>query len=105
MNNNVKDLIKSGIGILAFAVGAVNMYLSANGYPCIAFDSAAVTNAVSLFVTLGGAVWSTWKNFNVTKAAKDGQEFINAVKSGDKEAINTVWDTVDTLKNNLKDAA
>lgn len=94
-----KDMIKSVIGIIAFVIGALNMFLSANGYQCIEFNTEAVTQAVSLFITLGGAFWSTWKNFNWTKAAKDGQAFTDAVKHGDKDALNIVWNTVKQLKD------
>ena len=76
-----KTIIRILIAFLAF----INAVLMAKGMNPITIDPGVITETVSNLAAMGMILWTSWKNWNVTKEAKDAQKDIDAMKAANKE--------------------
>lgn len=80
------------VRLIVALLTAVNTVCTMAGFPIIDLGEDQITVVVNVVITIVGWAFSAWSNFNVTKAAKEGQKVTNALKSGSISA-----DDVDSL--------
>ncbi len=69
------------IRIAVLAITLTNAILTAMGKNPIPFDESAFTECLSYIITGIAAVWSWWKNNNMTKEAIEGSALTKALKA------------------------
>lgn len=74
------------------AVLLINGMLTAAGKNPIPFDENAFTDVAMQVVAGIAAVWTWWKNNNVTEAAADAQAVLNAAKHNNTAVQDTQKD-------------
>lgn len=77
MKNQKRDAI---IRLIVMAVLMINMVLTLAGKNPIPFDEAAVTEWLTIAAGGLSAIWSWWKNNNMTAAAQKAQDTLKAIK-------------------------
>lgn len=83
------------IRLIVMAVLMVNMVLTLVGKNPIPFDEAAVTEWLTIAAGGLSAIWSWWKNNNVTAAAQEAQNTLKAIKEDGDGSDGAVFGTVD----------
>lgn len=81
MNEKVKAIIR----LIVMAVLMVNMGLTVAGKNPIPLDENALTEWLTVAAAGISAVYSWWKNNNVTKQAQQAQAVLNELKAGKSE--------------------
>lgn len=81
MNEKVKAIIR----LIVMAVLLVNMGLTVAGKNPIPLDETALTEWLTVAAAGISAVYSWWKNNNVTKQAQQAQAVLNELKTGKTE--------------------
>lgn len=81
MNEKIKAIIR----LIVMAVLMVNMGLTVAGKNPIPLDEAALTEWLTVAAAGISAVYSWWKNNNVTKQAQQAQAVLNELKTGKTE--------------------
>lgn len=81
MNEKVKAIIR----LIVMAVLMVNMGLTVAGKNPIPLDETALTEWLTVAAAGISAVYSWWKNNNVTKQAQQAQAVLNELKAGKSE--------------------
>lgn len=81
MNEKVKAIIR----LIVMAVLMVNMGLTVAGENPIPLDETDLTEWLTVAVAGISAVYSWWKNNNVTKQAQQAQAVLNELKTGKTE--------------------
>lgn len=81
MNEKVKAIIR----LIVMAVLMVNMGLTVAGKNPIPLDETALTEWLTVAAAGISAVYSWWKNNNVTKQAQQAQAVLNELKTGKTE--------------------
>ena len=81
MNEKVKAIIR----LIVMAVLMVNMGLTVAGKNPIPLDENALTEWLTVAAAGISAVYSWWKNNNVTKQAQQAQAVLNELKTGKTE--------------------
>lgn len=81
MNEKIKAIIR----LIVMAVLMVNMGLTVAGKNPIPLDETALTEWLTVAAAGISAVYSWWKNNNVTKQAQQAQEVLNELKAGKSE--------------------
>lgn len=76
---------KAIIRLIVMAVLMVNMGLTVAGKNPIPLDENALTEWLTVAAAGISAVYSWWKNNNVTKQAQQAQEVLNELKTGKTE--------------------
>lgn len=76
---------KAIIRLIVMAVLMVNMGLTVAGKNPIPLDETALTEWLTVAAAGISAVYSWWKNNNVTKQAQQAQEVLNELKAGKSE--------------------
>lgn len=77
MKNEVSKAI---IRLIVMAILAVNAILTANGHNPIPFNESAFTEVATYILAGAAAVWSWWKNNNITKKAQEAQNTLRGLK-------------------------
>ena len=77
MKNQKRDAI---IRLIVMAVLMINMVLTLAGKNPIPFDEAAVTEWLTIAASGLSAIWSWWKNNNITKKAQEAQNTLQGLK-------------------------
>ena len=81
MNEKIKAIIR----LIVMAVLMVNMGLTVAGKNPIPLDETALTEWLTVAAAGISAVYSWWKNNNVTKQAQEAQTVLNELKAGKSE--------------------
>lgn len=81
MNEKIKAIIR----LIVMAVLMVNMGLTVAGKNPIPLDETALTEWLTVAAAGISAVYSWWKNNNVTKQAQQAQAVLNELKTGKTE--------------------
>lgn len=81
MNEKIKAIIR----LIVMAVLMVNMGLTVAGKNPIPLDENALTEWLTVAAAGISAVYSWWKNNNVTKQAQQAQAVLNELKTGKSE--------------------
>ena len=81
MNEKIKAIIR----LIVMAVLMINMGLMVAGKNPIPLDENALTEWLTVAAAGISAVYSWWKNNNVTKQAQQAQEVLNELKAGKSE--------------------
>lgn len=81
MNEKIKAIIR----LIVMAVLMVNMGLTVAGKNPIPLDETALTEWLTVAAAGISAVYSWWKNNNVTKQAQQAQAVLNELKAGKSE--------------------
>ena len=81
MNEKVKAIIR----LIVMAVLMVNMGLTVAGKNPIPLDETALTEWLTVAAAGISAVYSWWKNNNVTKQAQQAQAVLNELKTSKTE--------------------
>ena len=81
MNEKVKAIIR----LIVMAVLLVNMGLTVAGKNPIPLDETALTEWLTVAAAGISAVYSWWKNNNVTKQAQQAQAVLNELKADKSE--------------------
>lgn len=76
---------KAIIRLIVMAVLMVNMGLTVAGKNPIPLDESALTEWLTVAAAGISAVYSWWKNNNVTKQAQQAQAVLNELKAGKSE--------------------
>ena len=76
---------KAIIRLIVMAVLMVNMGLTVAGKNPIPLDETVLTEWLTVAAAGISAVYSWWKNNNVTKQAQQAQEVLNELKAGKSE--------------------
>lgn len=76
------------IAIIVGLIGFVNVVCEVFGFPLIPIDETMVTTVVSFVFILIGWFGASYKNLNLTAAAKKGQEVTDAIKAGEAVKLN-----------------
>jgi len=71
------------IRTVCLALALVNQILTATGHSIIPIDDETVTQLISASATVITAVVAWWKNNSITKAAREADEYMHALKNGD----------------------
>lgn len=79
------EKVKAIIRLIVMAVLMVNMGLTVAGKNPIPLDETALTEWLTVAAAGISAVYSWWKNNNVTKQAQQAQEVLNELKAGKSE--------------------
>lgn len=70
---------KAIVRMVALAVLSLNAVLTAKGISPL--DNSELTEVLSYAAAAVMAGWAAWKNNNITDAAAEAQEFLNALKA------------------------
>jgi len=89
-NSDKKELVV----FFCNAVSIINMVLAAKGKSLMPIENEQIELVVAVVCQVAATGFAMWKNFNFTKAAKEGQLVTNAIKSGTLSDA----DIVDKLK-------
>ena len=81
MNEKIKAIIR----LIVMAVLMINMGLTVAGKNPIPLDENALTEWLTVAAAGISAVYSWWKNNNVTKQAQEAQTVLNELKTGKTE--------------------
>lgn len=92
MKNQKRDAI---IRLIVMAVLMINMVLTLAGKNPIPFDEAAVTEWLTIAAGGLSAIWSWWKNNNVTTAAQEAQNTLKAIKEDGDGSDGAVFGEVE----------
>lgn len=92
MKNQKRDAI---IRLIVMAVLMINMVLTLAGKNPIPFDEAAVTEWLTIAAGGLSAIWSWWKNNNMTEAAQEAQKTLKAIKEDGDGSDGAVFGTVE----------
>ena len=92
MKNQKRDAI---IRLVVMAVLMINMVLTLAGKNPIPFDEAAVTEWLTIAAGGLSAIWSWWKNNNMTAAAQEAQKTLKAIKEDGDGSDGAVFGTVE----------
>ena len=65
---------------IVLVLALLNQILAIFGKEQIPIAEDNIYQLVSILFTIGAAVWSWWKNNNVTKAAQDAQRVLDGIK-------------------------
>jgi len=94
---NLKGVdIKAITGIAVLLLALVNAVLQMFGLNPLPIKDDEIVNVVSMLWLIGSAVYTTYKNFNVSEIAQVLQKILNAVKSG-KISVEDVKELTDKL--------
>nr|DAF27494.1 MAG TPA: holin [Caudoviricetes sp.] len=74
------ETIKAFIRLLVAAILMLNSVLTAKGLNPIPFDETAFSNIALQIATGLSVLWLWWKNNNVTRAAKEAQNYKKALQ-------------------------
>ncbi|WP_428259607.1 phage holin [Gallibacter sp. Marseille-QA0791] len=92
MKNQKRDAI---IRLIVMAVLMINMVLTLAGKNPIPFDEAAVTEWLTIAAGGLSAIWSWWKNNNMTTAAQEAQNTLKAIKEDGDGSDGAVFEEVE----------
>ena len=76
------ERVSAIVRLAVMAVLMVNMILTMLGKNPIPFDEAEITEWLTVAAAGISAIWSWWKNNNVTEAAQAAQDTLDALKLG-----------------------
>ena len=97
---NLKGISKQNIiTLLVLILALTNSILSMCGVKVLPITNDDINNIVSAIFLIGSALYSTYKNFNVSTAAQTAQTICDAIKQG-AIVIDEVADIVELMKNN-----
>ena len=82
MDANLKRGIEKATAIIISVVATINVILNLTGHPVLPISDADITTVVSVAGQLIGYIMMAYCNFNVSKAAKEGQVVTDALKAG-----------------------
>ena len=71
--------------IKAIAAAAVVIIVAFCGALGIDLDASELQNVLSAAIFLAATAFGCWKNFNISRAAQEGQKVTNAIKRGEME--------------------
>lgn len=83
--NKMNEKVKAIIRLIVMAVLMVNMGLTVAGKNPIPLDETALTEWLTVAAAGISAVYSWWKNNNVTKQAQQAQAVLNELKTSKTE--------------------
>lgn len=81
-NSIKKDTI---IRTILLAVALVNQILVSTGHSIIPLDNEALTEFISLALTIAASVWAWWKNNSFTVAARKADQVLTEEKKKNKD--------------------
>lgn len=70
------------IRILVLVVAFANQLLVYYGKSPIPFADETIYETISILVTIGATLWTSWENNNITNEAKTAQMVLDALKQG-----------------------
>lgn len=79
MSKTTQTIIRTSV----LALALMNQILSVTGKSPLPIEDAQIEALVSAGMTLAAAVWAWWKNNSVTAAARQADEYLEALKSGE----------------------
>lgn len=101
---NLKGISKENIvTLLVLVLALVNSILTMYGIKILPITNDDISNVVSGIFLVGSALYSTYKNFNVSTAAQTAQTLCDAIKTG-AVVIDEVVDIVDSIKDSKNDS-
>ena len=99
---NLKGISKQNIiTLLVLILALTNSILSMCGVKVLPITNDDINNIVSAIFLVGSALYSTYKNFNVSTAAQTAQTLCDAIKQG--AVIDEVTNLVELMKANETD--
>ena len=100
---NLKGISKQNIiTLLVLILALTNSILSMCGVKVLPITNDDINNIVSAIFLVGSALYSTYKNFNVSTAAQTAQTLCDAIKQG-AVVIDEVTNLVELMKANETD--
>lgn len=100
---NLKGISKQNIiTLLVLILALTNSILSMCGVKVLPITNDDINNIVSAVFLIGSALYSTYKNFNISTAAQTAQTLCDAIKQG-AIVIDEVTDLVELMKANEND--
>ena len=100
---NLKGISKKNIiTLLVLSLALTNSILSMCGVKVLPITNDDINNIVSAIFLVGSALYSTYKNFNVSTAAQTAQTLCDAIKQG-AVVIDEVTNLVELMKANETD--
>ena len=100
---NLKGISKQNIiTLLVLILALANSILSMCGVKVLPITNDDINNIVSAIFLVGSALYSTYKNFNVSTAAQTAQTLCDAIKQG-AVVIDEVTNLVELMKANETD--
>ena len=100
---NLKGISKQNIiTLLVLILALTNSILSMCGVKVLPITNDDINNIVSAIFLIGSALYSTYKNFNVSTAAQTAQTLCDAIKQG-AVVIDEVTNLVELMKANETD--
>ena len=100
---NLKGISKQNIiTLLVLILALSNSILSMCGVKVLPITNDDINNIVSAIFLVGSALYSTYKNFNVSTAAQTAQTLCDAIKQG-AVVIDEVTNLVELMKANETD--
>lgn len=76
-----KELIMAIVRMIIFMITGINAVLVAKGITPIPLDETAIMEFISYGLAGIAAIWTWWKNNNVTKAAQEAQQTLKEIKN------------------------
>lgn len=101
-----KERLMAIVRVIALFITAINALLVAAGKVPFPFDESAFYEGTSYIVAAIVAIWSWWKNNNITIEAQLGQKVINQLKGdrmlaggGDTDTNSDIFHEMDDPKD------
>ena len=98
-----KERLMAIVRVIALFITAINALLVAGGKIPVPFDESAFYEGASYIVAAIVAVWSWWKNNNVTIEAQTGQQLTNKLKADRKNAGGGDMDSTSDILHEVGD--
>ncbi len=81
MNRTTETIIRTAVLVLALA----NQILTALGKSPLPIQDAQLETLVATGATVLAAVWAWWKNNSVTRAARQADNYLDAIRAAKRE--------------------